>query len=288
MPRFTLLILALLIIAACGSDNDRDPAVETTPDVAYAMRWWNTLTPEQMVASLHGDEATEEEAAAAKKMYADLDDATKALVNEAADTIYGDGDFGSLGEWWESLDCLLMRVAGGDGNVADPQSPYCRHYPGYDFEIAKVLERETLYHVHYVGSALLDFEEMTSYAPADMNAFHELAGGTVMELTYDADYGDFDGARFKAAFTEIGRHYSFDDPDFPGDYPGNYVYQGVDEYTGMVSFTWDSLENDPAAGTLVVELMFLEMDAGVWWGNYTDPDGEGNFSGTFELVERVE
>ena len=42
------------------------------------MRWWNVLTAEQMVASLYGDQATPAQADAAKMMYAQLDDATKA------------------------------------------------------------------------------------------------------------------------------------------------------------------------------------------------------------------
>ena len=52
-------------------------------DGDMAMRWWNTLTPEQMVAALHGDKGTEAQAMAAKKMYAGLDADTKKLVDAA-------------------------------------------------------------------------------------------------------------------------------------------------------------------------------------------------------------
>ncbi|MCY4653660.1 MAG: hypothetical protein OXC95_10915, partial [Dehalococcoidia bacterium] len=60
-----------------------------TPDVPMAMRWWNVLNGEQMVAALFGDDATEEQMTAARNMYADLDSETKGLVNAAAAEIYG-------------------------------------------------------------------------------------------------------------------------------------------------------------------------------------------------------
>ena len=120
-------------------------------DKRTAMRWWNVLNAEQMAAALYGDEATAEQTTAAQRMYADLDDDTKALVNVTADELYGMGDFDSIGEWWETLDCHLMRVAPGDGNVADPESPYCAHYPGSG--AAKILSDEAKAHVDYVGMA---------------------------------------------------------------------------------------------------------------------------------------
>ena len=122
-------------------------------DGDMAMRWWNTLTPEQMVATLHGDKATEAQAMAAKKMYAGLDADTKKLVDAAAKTIYGKGGFDSVGAWWESLDCRLMRVAAGDGITADPSSPFCAHYAGSGK--AKIMNEATTKHVNKVGQALL-------------------------------------------------------------------------------------------------------------------------------------
>ena len=117
------------------------------------MAWWNTLTPDQMVAALHGDMASEEQSMAAKRMYADLDDETKALVNATAAELYGDGGHAGILEWWESLDCRLMRVAAGDGIEANPESPYCAHYPGSGAE--KILGDDAKAHVDIVGNALL-------------------------------------------------------------------------------------------------------------------------------------
>ena len=72
-------------------------------DVAYAMRWWNVLDADQMVAALYGSTATAEQAANAKMMYAALDPETKKKVNDAAHEIYGDGGHASVGAWWGRL-----------------------------------------------------------------------------------------------------------------------------------------------------------------------------------------
>ena len=132
-------------------------------DLDYAMRWWNVLNADQMVAALYGDTATDAQASAAKKMYADLDPETKKKVNDAAKEIYGDGGHMSVGAWWETLDCRKMRVAAGDGNTADPTSPYCKHYPGSDFPPEKILSSEALAHVNKVGMALLDRDDPGTY-----------------------------------------------------------------------------------------------------------------------------
>ena len=166
MKRTVVLIsmACLLALAGCDGGDGRDG----TPDNARAMRWWNALNAEEMVAALYGDEATAEQTAAAQKMYADLDDDTKALVNMTADEIYGDGGFDSVGAWWESLDCRLMRVAAGDGITADPMSPYCAHYPGSG--AAKILSAEAKAHVDKVGMALLDLDEPGLFAPDNARA----------------------------------------------------------------------------------------------------------------------
>ena len=91
-----------------------DPGVYPV-DVDYAMRWWNVLTPDQMVATLYGTMATDAPAAAAKKLYAALDPETKKKVNDAAYAINGGYEYQSVGAWWETLDCRLMRIAAGDG-----------------------------------------------------------------------------------------------------------------------------------------------------------------------------
>ena len=46
----------------------------------------------------------------------------KIKVDRVAAELYGKGDHDSVGAWWESLDCRLMRVAAGDGSEADPSS----------------------------------------------------------------------------------------------------------------------------------------------------------------------
>ncbi|MDE0033828.1 MAG: hypothetical protein OXU75_11945 [Deltaproteobacteria bacterium] len=130
-------------------------------DSAAYMRWWNTLSPEQMVAALHGDKATEAQAAAAKKMYKDLDAETKKLVDAAGKSIYGEGGFDSVGAWWESLDCRLMRVAAGDGITADPASPFCAHYPGSGK--AKIMDEASTKWVDVVGQALLGRSDPGKY-----------------------------------------------------------------------------------------------------------------------------
>ncbi len=134
---------------------------------AVAERWWNALDGPQMVAALYGDMATMEQEAAAKKMFMYLDAATLVKVLMAADEINGYKSFSSVGAWWESLDCRKMRIAAGDGNVADPMSPYCAHYPGSDFPPDKILGDSALYHVNMVGKALLGRDDLGMYPPAD-------------------------------------------------------------------------------------------------------------------------
>ena len=196
-------------------------------DSAMAMRWWNTLNGEQMVAALFGDEATEEQMTAAKKMYADLDSATKGLVNAAAAEIYGEGFHYSVGAWWETLDCRLMRVAAGDGNMADPESPYCAHYPGSG--AAKILDAESKMFVDMVGKALLGRYDIGVY-PMDsamaMRWWNTLNGEQMVAALFGDDateeqmtaakkmYADLDGTTkglVNAAAAEIygdGGHYS--------------------------------------------------------------------------------
>ena len=130
-----------------------DPGVFPTPHNATAMRWWNSLNGPQMVAALFGDSATAAQETAAKKMYAGLRDGMRYRVNNVAAELYGGGDYPSVGTWWETLDCRLMRVAAGDGNTVDPMSPYCAHYPGSG--LAKILSAMATAHVDMVGIALL-------------------------------------------------------------------------------------------------------------------------------------
>ena len=146
-----LFVLTVVALTACNQPGGAPPAA--TRDVMYAERWWNTLTPEQMVAALYGTMATEAQATAAKKLYDALDPETKKKVNDAAYAIGGGDEHASVGAWWETLNCQLMRIATGDGNEADPMSPFCAHYPGSG--AAKILGEEELAHVNTVGMALL-------------------------------------------------------------------------------------------------------------------------------------
>ncbi len=155
-----MLFLMVMLLAGCRHGHLPSAAV----DVDYAMRWWNTLTAPQMVAALYGTGATDAQEAAAQKMYDALDGITKTKVNAAAAEIYGQGGYTSVGEWWESLDCRKMRIAAGDGNTADPMSPYCAHYPGSGHE--RILSAEAVYHVNKVGMALLGRSDPGVFPPA--------------------------------------------------------------------------------------------------------------------------
>ena len=146
--RMVPLMLFAMVVMLVGCRHAHLPAAA---DVVYAERWWNVLTPEQMVAALYGTEANDAQAAAAKMMYDDLDGVTKAKVNAAAADIYGHGGYDSVGAWWDSLDCRQMRVAVGDGNTADPSSPFCVMY-------AELNEPE-LTRVRLVGTALLNLND---------------------------------------------------------------------------------------------------------------------------------
>ena len=147
---------------------DRDDPGVFPPHTPMAMRWWNTLNADQAVAALHGDDATPEQAAAAMKMYADLDMRSRGLVNNATALIHGNGGFDSVGEWWESLDCRKKRIAVGDGNMADPTSPFCAHYPGSG--AAQLLRFTQRAFVDRVGQALLDRKYPGTFPPWSFTA----------------------------------------------------------------------------------------------------------------------
>ena len=160
-----LFVVTVVALAACNQPGGPRPAA--TPDVMYAERWWNTLTPEQMVAALYGTRATEAQETAAKKLYDALDPETKKKVNDAAYAIGGAAEHESVGAWWETLNCKLMRIAAGDGNEADPMSTFCAHYPGSGE--AKILGAEELAHVNKVGMALLGRSDPGDYPPYVLN-----------------------------------------------------------------------------------------------------------------------
>ena len=104
-------------------------------------------------------------------MYADLDPETKKLVHDAAQArSTAVAVSSSVGEWWESLDCRLRRVAMGDGNTDEPDSPYCAHYPGSGMSpTLSDMEEEgfsRLQQVNMVGMALLGLSDPGVYPPS--------------------------------------------------------------------------------------------------------------------------
>ena len=139
-----------------------DPGVYPR-DIPPFMGWWNALEPAQRVAALHGDSASPEQRAAAEPMYGDLDPETKRLVHTTASGIYGTTPSSSVGAWWERLNCRLKRVATGDGNTEDPNSSYCKHYPGSGR--TPLLADDEKSHVDRIGQALLGLMDPGVYPP---------------------------------------------------------------------------------------------------------------------------
>ena len=162
------MILALFVFLPFGLQGQAyaqtdDPPPETVPDNDAAMRWWDVLDAQQRAAALHGDDPTPDQRTAAENPYADLDMATKGLVNAAADAINGNVEFSSVGGWWQSLDCRRRRVATGDGNTEDTESPYCAHYPGSGR--TPLLGADKKAPVDTVGQALLGRMDTGVYPP---------------------------------------------------------------------------------------------------------------------------
>ena len=160
------MILALLVLLPLGFQGLAHAQTDDPPpDNDAAMRWWDALDTQQRVAALHGDDATPEQRTAAESAYTDLDADTKSLVNDATEAINGNVDFSSVGGWWQSLDCRLKRVAAGEGNTEDTESPYCAHYPGSGR--TPLLGASEMTHVDRIGQALLGRTDTGVY-PADI------------------------------------------------------------------------------------------------------------------------
>ncbi len=216
-----------------------------TPDVGYAMYWWNSLNGDQMVAALYGNTASEGQDAAARKMYADLDQVTKARVDLAATEINGHRSFRTVGEWWESLNCREMNIAAGYGNTHDPMSPYCAHYPNTG--AAKILGDDALKHVNHVGGALLGrgTHMVPMVHPAAAERWWNALDGPQMVA---ALYGDMATMEQAMAAKRM-----FEDLDAATEVK---VLMAADEINGYMSFSsvgewWESLncrEMNIAAG----------------------------------------
>ena len=126
--------------------------------------------PGARVAALHGDTATPEQTAAAEPVYGDLDPETKGLVHRTVAGIVPTTRPTSVGAWWEPLDCRKRRVATGDGNAEDLNSPYCAHYPGSGG--TPLLGADEKAHVDRIGQALLDLMDPGVYPPDVLPAMH--------------------------------------------------------------------------------------------------------------------
>ena len=283
MRRMGLLIglVCLLAMAGCdGSDDGAGSHSDATPDQARAMRWWNALNAEQMVAALYGDEATAEQTTAAQKMYADLDDDTKALVNAATHEIYGDGGYDSVGDWWETLDCRLMRVAAGDGIMANPMSPYCAHYPGSG--LAKILSDEAKAHVDYVGMALLGRDDPGLFVPYVGRGTHGI--GTTLEYVTVHEDGTTE-PQASLEYTGYGMHRGRDvlvvQDSQPGSNPTQYWDLGAGNWTASLDADGEIVEEQiPHVGVLAFPM--VEGASRRWASAYCEgqcpPDAETHWA----------
>jgi len=162
--RMTITAPSIALLLGLPADA-RLRACRDMPCVApNVMRWWNTLGADRRVAALHGDTAvTSAEEAAARMRYESLDPRTSGRVRLAATLIDGHVSYDSVGAWWESLNCRERRVAVGDGNVTDPASAYCAHYPGSG--AMPVLGDIEKAFVDTVGMALLGLDDPGTYPP---------------------------------------------------------------------------------------------------------------------------
>ena len=144
------------------SRGDSDAASCHVPEAAT--RWWNTLDDTQRAAAILGEAAKPDLEDAAAKPFDDLDPGTRLLVNDAAMALYGPGEHPSVGAWWQGLTCRLRRVATGESNVDDQDSPFCAGYPGSGE--SPVLSDAHKGRVDIVGQALLGRSNPGTYPPA--------------------------------------------------------------------------------------------------------------------------
>ena len=236
LPRLLFSLSALVLLTSIGCKSATSVSDDDMiPDLDYAMRWWNALDAPQMVAALYGDSASDAQAAAAKMMYGDLDPATKAKVNMTAMAIGGDKRYDSVGTWWETLDCRLMRIAAGDGNTADPMSAYCAHYPGSG--AAKILSDDTKAHVDKVGIALLGRDDPGVYPPDldyAMRWWNVLDGPQMVAALYGDSATDAQAAAAKMMYADL-------DPDTKAKVNMAAMAIGGDKMHDSVGAWWETL-----------------------------------------------
>ena len=158
-------------------------------DNAIAKRWWNSLhvlyltTPhyELKAQALYGDGAdlsdndanNETPAEKAQKVYDSLDTGTKALVNDRAMLIYGDGGSGGKYEgvdvWWDSLGCLEKQIAvGADNEPGTAGSGFCQKFDSLDDAQDRNGTSEG-YYIHIEGRGASDRERALTVGRALLN-----------------------------------------------------------------------------------------------------------------------
>ena len=104
--------------------------------------WWPELGNSGRVRALYGEglssQAYQERVAAVSVSYSDLAVDVRRLADAAAREVTGHGDYWTLPDWWNSLDCRKRRIAVGAGNVADAASPWCRSWDALEWENQQV------------------------------------------------------------------------------------------------------------------------------------------------------
>lgn len=113
----------------------------------------------------------------------------------------------NVGDWWETTDCRVMRIAVGEDNdyldpgnagpddtadtdddVAAQPSIYCRHFPGHDNNPDNDLSEDAQKRVTEVGAALLNLavtENMTHAVRPSFNMPPERKNAALHEVTID-------------------------------------------------------------------------------------------------------
>ena len=253
--------------------------------------WWNALTPGQRVAALFGTTATVDEDAAARDEYGTMDLDLKRFVNEAAGDIYGDGEFNTIGAWWNNLDCKQRRIAVGDGNIDDDSSPYCAGYPGtgQPNELSAPARR----HVDAVGfflAGLPEVDEPPVVSGLTSVTYWEGGSGPASEYTaVDPEGRPIQwtlSGQDHTAFSITGGTLSFaSSPDFenPTDADQNNVYEvtvearddGLNADTLEVTVTVEDIDEAPVITTTTrTEFVYRENGtAAIFTFRAADPEG---------------
>ena len=228
---------ALLALTNGGTYSEDDNAI--------AKRWWNALhvpfllttSFELKVQALYGDDAGLSIAdettitAKAQKVYDDLDAGTKALVNDRAMLIYGNGGSGGKYEgvdaWWESMGCIEKQIAVGNDNepvsqtnLNDNNSTNDEFCVGFD-SLSKVQNRDGDNPGYYidgrgasdreraltVGRALLDLPSIPDVAAWWNNTLIDAQRVNVVYGDDDTAASEADRKAFQKMYADLGTGY---------------------------------------------------------------------------------